>query len=39
MECEVFEPVSMASYPKFENLNCRLKKISVKAMIYWDIQN
>jgi hypothetical protein len=26
-------------YPVFENLNCQLKEISVKAMIYWDMQN
>jgi len=29
----------LEGYLKIENLNSRLKKISVKTMIYWDIQN
>jgi hypothetical protein len=39
MEIEMLEPVVLARYLKIENLNSRLKKISVKTMIYWDIKN
>jgi len=39
MEIEMPKPVVLARYLKIENLNSRLKKISVKTMIYWDIKN